>query len=170
MDNYQVPNLIKEFEILVDDISNFYVRVNRKRFWKIGEDSDKLQVYYLLYTAIKTMTKAIEPVIPFMTEEIWQNMVRSFEPDEEISVHLTKYPEPIKEYNNENVLEEVNEVRKIIALGLMLRNEKQLKVRQPLKTMYVTSNKDIKKYLANLENIIKEELNIKQIEIRVIER
>ena len=164
MDNYQVPNLIKEFEILVDDISNFYVRVNRKRFWKIGEDSDKLQVYYLLYTAIKTMTKAIAPVIPFMTEEIWQNMVRSFEPDEEISVHLTKYPEPIKEYNNENVLEEVNEVRKIIALGLMLRNEKQLKVRQPLKTMYVTSNKDIKKYLANLENIIKEELNIKQIE------
>lgn len=165
MDNYQVQNLVKEFEILVDDISNFYVRVNRKRFWKIGEDSDKLQVYYLLYTAIKKMTQIMAPIIPFMTEEIWQNMVRSFEPDEAKSVHLSDYPTTVAEYEDEDILNEVEEIRKIIALGLMLRNEKQLKVRQPLNTMYVTSQKNIEQSLKDFENIIKEELNIKKIEL-----
>lgn len=164
MDEYQVQNVIKEFEKLVDEISNFYVRVNRKRFWKIGEDSDKLQVYYLLYTAIKIMTKVIAPIIPFMSEEIWQNMVRSFEPNEAISVHLSEYPKPNEEYDNDEIITEVDEIRKVIALGLMLRNEKQLKVRQPLSTMYVSSEKDIENSLKDFDNIIKDELNIKGID------
>ena len=165
MDAYQVSNLVKEFEIFVDDISNFYVRVNRKRFWKIGEDEDKTLCYYLLYTAIKKMTQIMAPIIPFMTEEIWQNMVRSFEPDEAKSVHLSDYPAVVAEYENEEILKEVEEIRKIIALGLMLRNEKQLKVRQPLNSMYVSCEKDIEKSMKDFENIIKEELNIKQIEL-----
>ena len=165
MDAYQVSNLVKEFEIFVDDISNFYVRVNRKRFWKIGEDEDKTLCYYLLYTAIKKMTQIMAPIIPFMTEEIWQNMVRSFEPDEAKSVHLSDYPAVVAEYENEEILKEVEEIRKIIALGLMLRNEKQLKVRQPLNSMYISSEKDIEKSIKDFENIIKEELNIKQIEL-----
>ena len=165
MDNYQAPDLVKEFEILVDDISNFYVRVNRKRFWKIGEDEDKLQVYYLLYTAIKKMTQVIAPIIPFMTEEIWQNMVRSFEPNEAKSVHLSDYPTPVAEYEDEEILKEVEEMRKVIGLGLMLRNEKQLKVRQPLNKLYISSEKDIENSINDFENIIKEELNIKNIEL-----
>ena len=165
MDSYQVQNLVKEFEIFVDDISNFYVRVNRKRFWKIGEDSDKTLVYYLLYTTIKKMSQAIAPVIPFMTEEIWQNMVRSFEPNEVKSIHLSDYPTPVAEYDDEEILTEVEEIRKIIALGLMLRNEKQLKVRQPLNTMYVSSEKNIEKSIKDFEQIIKEELNVKKIEL-----
>lgn len=165
MDNYQAPDLVKEFEILVDDISNFYVRVNRKRFWKIGEDEDKLQVYYLLYTAIKKMTQVIAPIIPFMTEEIWQNMVRSFEPNEAKSVHLSNYPTPVAEYEDEEILKEVEEMRKVIGLGLMLRNEKQLKVRQPLNKLYISSEKDIENSINDFENIIKEELNIKNIEL-----
>ena len=165
MDNYQAPDLVKEFEVLVDDISNLYVRVNRKRFWKIGEDEDKLQVYYLLYTAIKKMTQVIAPIIPFMTEEIWQNMVRSFEPDEAKSVHLSDYPTPVAEYEDKEILKEVEEMRKVIGLGLMLRNEKQLKVRQPLNKLYVSSEKDIENSINNFENIIKEELNIKHIEL-----
>ena len=165
MDNYQAPDLVKEFEVLVDDISNFYVRVNRKRFWKIGEDEDKLQVYYLLYTAIKKMTQVIAPIIPFMTEEIWQNMVRSFEPDEAKSVHLSDYPTPVAEYEDKEILKEVEEMRKVIGLGLMLRNEKQLKVRQPLNKLYISSEKDIENSINNFENIIKEELNIKNIEL-----
>ena len=164
MDDYQVQNLIKEFEILVDDISNFYVRVNRKRFWKIGEDSDKLQVYYLLYTAIKKMAQVMASIIPFMTEEIWQNMVRSFEPEEAVSIHLSDYPETINGYSDEKILKEVEEIRKVINLGLMLRNEKQLKVRQPLQTMYVSSDIKVKDSLTDFENIIKEELNVKNIE------
>lgn len=165
MNNYQVQNLVKEFEIFVDDISNFYVRVNRKRFWKIGEDADKKQVYFLLYTAIKKMAQVMAPVIPFMTEEIWQNMVRSFEPNEVKSVHLSDYPTPTSEYEDDEILNEVEEIRKIIALGLMLRNEKQLKVRQPLNTMYISSSKDIKQSIKDFESIIKEELNIKKIEL-----
>ena len=164
MSEYQVQNVVKEFEILVDEISNFYIRVNRKRFWKIGEDSDKLQVYYLLYTAIKNMIKIMAPIIPFMTEEIWQNMVRNFEPNEAISVHLADYPMPDEKFNNSEVISEVEEIRKIIGLGLLLRNEKQLKVRQPLATMYVSSDKDVEQILQDFDSIIKDELNIKNIE------
>ena len=164
MDSYDVQDLIKDFEILVDDISNFYVRVNRKRFWTIGENEDKLQVYYLLYTAIKIMTQVMAPVIPFMTEEIWQNMVRSFEPNEEISVHLSKFPLAKQDFDDEGILTEVAEVRKIIGMSLMLRNEKQLKVRQPLNTLYVSKAENVNKTLFDFEDIIKDELNIKNIE------
>ena len=165
MDNYELANVVKEFEKVVDEISNFYIRVNRKRFWKIGESEDKLQVYYLLYTAIKNITKAVAPIIPFMTEEIWQNMVRSFEPNEEISVHLSGYPIVEEKYKDAAILKEVEEARRIIGLGLMLRNEKQLKVRQPLAKMLVFSNEEVKKAVASFENIIKEELNIKEVEL-----
>ena len=111
------------------------------------------------------MTQVMAPVIPFMTEEIWQNMVRSFEPDETKSVHLSDYPTPAQEYEDEEILKEVDEIRKVIALGLMLRNEKQLKVRQPLNTMYVSSDNNIEQSLKDFESIIKEELNIKKIEL-----
>ena len=164
MSKYQVQNVVKEFEILVDEISNFYIRVNRKRFWTIGEDSDKLQVYYLLYTAIKNMTKIMAPIIPFMTEEIWQNMVRSFEPNEAVSVHLANYPMADERFNNNEIISEVEEIRRVIGLGLVLRNEKQLKVRQPLTKMYVSSNKDIEQSLKDFESIVKDELNIKEVE------
>ncbi len=165
MEDYNTPNLIREFEVLVDDISNFYVRINRKRFWKIKEDNDKTLVYYLLYTAIKKVSQVMAPIIPFMTEEIWQNMVRSFEPDEEISIHLTKYPKVDKNYTNKEILANVEEMRKIINLGLMLRNTKQLKVKQPLLTMYVYSKNNIEDLINDYGKIIKEELNIKEIEI-----
>ena len=111
------------------------------------------------------MSQAIAPVIPFMTEEIWQNMVRSFEPDEVKSIHLSEYPAPVAEFENEEILKEVEEIRRVIALGLMLRNEKQLKVRQPLNTMYVSSEKDIEKSIRDFEPIIKDELNVKTIDL-----
>lgn len=165
MEDYNTPNLVREFEVLVDDISNFYVRINRKRFWKMKEDTDKTLVYYLLYTAIKKISQVMAPIIPFMTEEIWQNMVRSFEPDEEISIHLTKYPKVDETYTNKEILANVDETRKIINLGLMLRNTKQLKVKQPLLTMYVYSENNIEDLINDYGKIIKEELNIKEIEI-----
>ena len=165
LDAYNTPSLIKEFEVLVDDISNFYVRINRKRFWKIGEDDDKILVYYLLYTTIKKLSQIMAPVIPFITEEIWQNMVRSFEPNEEISIHLSNYPKANERYLDLNILEEVSEARKIINLGLMLRNSKQLKVKQPLSKMYILSNKNIENLLSDFGNVIEDELNVKEIEI-----
>lgn len=165
MENYNTPNLVKEFEVLVDDISNFYVRTNRKRFWKMKEDSDKTLVYYLLYTAIKKISQVMAPIIPFMTEEIWQNMVRTFEPEEELSIHLTTYPKVDEKYVDKEILDNVNEVRKIINLGLMLRNSKQLKVKQPLLKLYVYAENNIENLIRDYGNTIKEELNIKEIEI-----
>jgi len=164
MDKYEAEDVVSEFEVLIDEISNFYIRVNRKRFWKIGEDADKLQVYYLLYTAIKNLNKVMAPIIPFMTEEIWQNMVRSFEPDESVSVHLSDYPVSEEKYIDKEITREVDMARKIISMGLMLRNEKQLKVRQPLAKMLITAKDEAKKAINDFENIIKEELNIKEID------
>lgn len=163
MEQYDTQALIKEFEVLVDEISNFYVRANRKRFWKTKESEDKLLVYYLLYHALKTMTQIMAPVIPFMTEEIWQSMVRSFEPDEALSVHLSEYPQAKTEYADDEILEEVNELRKIIALALMLRNERQIKVRQPLNTMFILANGKTREVAEHFGSLIKEELNVKEI-------
>ncbi len=164
MENYNTPSLVKEFELLVDDISNFYVRINRKRFWKDDDNDDKTLVYYLLYTTIKKVCQIMAPIIPFMTEEIWQNMVRTFEPDEEISIHLTRYPLVDEKYKNNDIINEVEETRKIINLGLMLRNSKQLKIKQPLSKMYIVSNNNMDNLIKNYGNIIKDELNIKEIE------
>ncbi len=162
MEDYNTPPLIKEFEVLVDEISNFYIRVNRRRFWK-DETEDGILVFYLLYNTIKTLIQILAPIIPFMTEEIWQNMVRSFEPDEEISVHLSKYPKPDDNLEDEGLIQEVEEARKIINLGLMLRNSKQIKVKQPLSKLYIVSGNKTKDMLNDFGSIIKEELNIKDI-------
>lgn len=162
MEDYNTPPLIKEFEVLVDDISNFYIRVNRRRFWK-EESEDSNLAFYLLYTTIKTLTQVMAPVIPFMTEEIWQNMVRTFEPDEEISVHLSRYPKVDKALLDEELLKEVEDARKTINLGLMLRNSKQIKVKQPLSKLYIVSNEAVNGMLNDFGTIIKEELNVKEI-------
>ena len=164
MEAYSTSALIKEFEGLVDDISNWYVRINRKRFWKSEESQDKLAAYYTLYNAIKTVLKIMAPIVPFMTEDIWQNMVRDFEPDEVESIHLTDYPKPNEAMKNDKILEDTQIARDIIAMGLLLRNEKQLKVRQPLSKIYIHSKKNVKENVAGLIDVIKEELNIKEIE------
>lgn len=163
MDKYDTVGLVKEFEVMVDEISNFYVRVNRKRFWKAKESEDKLLVYYLLYTAIKKMSQAMAPIIPFMTEEIWQNMVRSFEPSEAESIHLSDYPDVIPGFEDNEILETVRVAREIIAMALMLRNERQLKVRQPLNTLFVLAVDGVKNAIDRFSDIIKEELNVKEI-------
>jgi len=163
MESYQTSVLVKEFELIVDDISNWYVRINRKRFWKSEKNEDKVMAYYCLYNAIKILSQIMAPVIPFMTEEIWQNLVRTFEPNEAESVHLSDYPKVIEEWDNDIVLNETVEARNVIALGMLLRNEKQIKVRQPLSKLYINCKDNIKDAISKWENIITEELNIKDI-------
>lgn len=163
MEKYESQSVVKLFEVLVDDISNFYVRVNRKRFWGIGISEDKIQVYYLLYLAIKKISQVMAPIIPFMTEEIWQNMVRTFEPNEEKSIHLSEYPKVDDKYTNNEILAEVESIRKIIAMGLMLRNENQLKVKQPLSAIYIFT--DQIKAITDFKDIILDELNIKKLNL-----
>lgn len=155
---YNTPELIREFEICVDDVSNWYVRANRRRFWKDRLDSDKQSAYNALYHAIKTISQVMAPILPFMTEHIWQSMVLQYGKEVE-SIHLS--PFPTADACDTLLLDEVQKVRSIIAQALKLRNEKNLKVKQPLSVLYLS--KDFETISSRYAAIILDELNIKEI-------
>lgn len=159
-ESYSTSEIIREFEQCVDDVSNWYVRVNRRRFWKNSLDDDKQNAYNSLYYAIKTISQVMAPIVPFMTEQIWQKVVRKYEPSECISVHISDFP-TVRDYDL-LILKETQKVRIAIACALKLRNEQNLKVKQPLSSLYLSKvlQSEFKKY----EDIILDELNIKKIE------
>ena len=161
-EKYDTPDVVKEFEQCIDDVSNWYIRVNRKRFWKENMDSDKLAAFNVLFFAIKKITQVMAPIIPFMTEDIWQETIRAFEKGVEKSVHLSDFP-PYGEIDK-TLLDQTEKARKIIALGLKLRNEAQLKVKLPLSMLYVSGG-NCQEILYDLGGIIKEELNVKGIRV-----
>mgnify|MGYP004507834839 CR=1 FL=1 len=150
-------NVVKDFEVLVDDISNFYIRSNRKRFW----ESD-MNAYYTLYFALKNIIKVMSPILPFITDYIWRNLVLEIEKTEVKSVHLTEFP-VLESFGFEKLVNNIEKAREIIYLGSKLRNEHKIKVKQPLSTMYLVVNDEYKNAILSLENIVKDELNIKNI-------
>lgn len=158
---YKAYNVIKDFEVLVDDISNFYIRTNRKRFYNSGS-KDQMDAYYVLYNALKKIITVLSPALPFITDEIWKNMVCEIEKDEVKSVHLTSFPKA--GYINEKVLSEVEKVRDVIYLAQKLRNEYKIKVKQPLNTLYLKADEDYKDAIKSFADLVKEEVNIKNIE------
>jgi len=164
MDSYQAYSLVKEFEVFVDEVSNWYIRINRRRFWKTTDLEDKRIAYWCLYNSIVATVKVMAPIIPFMTEKIWQNMVRNFDKNAVLSVHLNDYPAVFEGFDNEDILKQTKIVRDIIALALRLRNEQQIKLRQPLSKMYVLVKDDIVKTINSMSTIVRDELNIKNIE------
>ncbi len=155
--------VVKDFENLVDDLTNFYIRVNRRRFWKSDDKNDQLSAYWCLYKALKSMIQIMAPIVPFITESIWQNLVRGSEKNAEISVMLGGFPQIIKEVKTSDIIQNAETIREIIAVVLRLRNEKSLKIKQPLKTLFVSANEEDKKAILQFESIIKDELNIKNI-------
>ena len=158
-ENYNSVEIIREFEICVDDISNWYVRTNRRRFWKNELDADKSSAYNSLFFAIKNICQVMAPIFPFMTEYIWQNIIKIYDCNAPESVHLCDFPEISSNINN-GIINEIKQVRDVITHVLKLRNEKNIKVRQPLSELYLNAKyKNISEY----ENIILEELNIKKI-------
>ncbi len=159
-EEYSINDVIKEFEQCIDDVSNWYVRINRRRFWKNSLDKDKQDAYNTLYYAVKNICQVMAPIIPFMSEQIWQNMVKKYENSEE-SVHLSNFPEISENYDSE-ILEDVKEVRSVVTHALKLRNEKSIKVKQPLSDLYI--GKSFEKSVSKYESIVKEELNVKNIE------
>ncbi|MDD4315919.1 MAG: isoleucine--tRNA ligase [Clostridia bacterium] len=163
MDSYKTVNLMKEFELFSDDVSNWYIRINRKRFWKGIDKVDQMNAYWCLYKAIKTAVGILAPILPFLTDYIWQNCIREVEKDEEISVHLSRYPEEIAMPQNSDILSQTEVARDIIATAQRMRNEAQIKVKQPLKTLYLVLSEKDRKDCRPLLNIIKEELNIKDV-------
>ena len=164
MDDYKTYQVIKEFESFVDDISNWYIRVNRRRFWKTEAGADKLAAYWTLNYALRTATRAMAPIIPFMTEYIWQELERKLDTSLAESVHLADWPEKAELGLLDSVIEETDLAREVIAVAMRLRNEHQLKVRQPLSRLYVyTEDGSSSKIDAFRQNVL-DELNIREIE------
>lgn len=164
MEDYKAYNLIKEFEIFVDDISNWYIRTNRRRFWKTGDAADKTVAYWTLFTALNACVKVMAPIIPFMTEEIWQKLIRRVNPAAELSVHLSDWPAKIEGFEDDGVVAQTAAARDVIAVAMRIRNEKQIKVRQPLNTLYVCCDGQTADMIKVFEKNVLDELNIKNIE------
>lgn len=156
--------VVKDFENIVDEITNFYIRVNRKRFWKSDDKKDQMTAYACLYQAIKTLTRIMAPIIPFMTEHIWQNLVRQSEKSAETSVMLGGFPEVVTEVEDSGVVDEVTAVRDIIATALRLRNEKSLKIKQPLRTLFIVCDDKTERSVQTFEDVVMDELNVKEID------
>lgn len=163
MDDYKAYNVIKEFEVFVDDISNWYIRTNRRRFWKADDESDKMVAYWTLFNAINACVKVMAPIIPFMTESIWQNLTRRVLPSSELSVHLSSWPTVIEGFEDDGIIEQTSKAREIIAVAMRLRNEHQIKVRQPLSKLFISCNDDEIEKIKTFEKNILDELNIKEL-------
>ncbi|HHZ18793.1 MAG TPA: isoleucine--tRNA ligase [Acholeplasmataceae bacterium] len=158
-EDYEPWEIIKLFEKCVDDVSNWYIRINRKRFWKSEMNDDKYAAYHVLYRAIKAMTQVMAPIIPFMTEWIWQALVLNVEPKEEHSVHLTSFP--VAGAIDEEILAETEVAREVITGALKLRNEKSLKIKQPLSALYLCGYDE--KLVSSYAETIANEINVKEI-------
>ncbi len=158
--NYRIFESTKIIETFIDDLSNWYVRRSRERFWVKDMPQDKINAYMTLYTALVTLCKAVSPMLPFITEDIYQNLVRSVDKNAPESIHLCVFPEVKEEYINKELEDKMEEVLDVVVLGRNARNAANIKNRQPIGTMYVQGE-----VLDSLFNeIIKEELNVKNVE------
>ncbi len=158
--NYRIPEAAKAMQEFVDDLSNWYVRRGRERYWAQGMSQDKINAYMTLYTAIVTLCKVAAPMVPFITEEIYQNMVRSVDKTAEESIHLCLYPEVDEKMIDKKLESDMDEVLDIVVLGRSARNGSNLKNRQPLSVMYVSADHVLDSYYTD---IIRDELNVKDV-------
>ncbi|MFQ5631277.1 MAG: class I tRNA ligase family protein, partial [bacterium] len=163
MNDYSTPEVVQAFKSYIEDLSNWYVRLNRRRFWKSGDSRDKKAAYWCLYNALRVATQALAPVIPFMAEEIWQQAIRPFDPWAPVSIHLSDWPEPLPCHDDETLLEQTDLIRKTITLILRTRNQEQLRVRQPLANLYIVADQKKREAVERMSDIIAEEVNVKAI-------
>ncbi len=157
---YKIPEAGSALENFVDDMSNWYVRRCRDRFWAKGMEQDKINAYMTLYTALSTVCKAAAPMIPFMTEEIYQNIVRKVDASAPESIHLCDYPTVNEQMIDADLETSMDEVLKIVVMGRACRNSANIKNRQPIGRMFVKAEKVLDDYFAA---IITDELNVKEI-------
>ncbi len=161
LENYKITETTKILDKLVDDMSNWYVRLSRQRFWTKEMTQDKINAYMTLYTSLVAIAKASAPMIPFMTEDIYQNLVRSIDKDAPESIHLCDFPEADDAFIDAELEKAMAEVTDIVVLGRACRNTSGLKSRQPLNAIYVKAETELKEFY---KDIIKTELNIKNVE------
>ena len=164
MDEYKSFALIKDFEVFVDDISNWYIRTNRRRFWKTEDQQDKMVAYWTLFNALKVCVQTMAPIMPFMTEYIWQHLIKKCDATVAESVHLSDWPTAIEGVEDDGVIEQTALVREVIATAMRLRNEQQIKVRQPLSKLFVCCSAEVSDKIKTFEKNILDELNIKAVE------
>lgn len=155
--------IVRDFENLVDELTNFYIRSNRKRFWKSDDKEDQLLAYASLYRALKCMVQVMTPIIPFLCEHIWQNLVRPTEEGSAECVMLSGFPKVEDNFGYSSIIDDATLSRDIMTLALRLRNEHSLKIKQPLRTLYVLGDDRVRRAIETFEDIIRDELNVKNI-------
>ena len=158
--NYRIPEAAKALQSFVDDMSNWYVRRSRERFWAKGMEQDKINAYMTLYTALVTVAKAVAPMIPFMTEDIYQNLVKSIDASAPESIHLCDFPEVHENWIDPKMEEDMADLLEIVVMGRAARNTANIKNRQPIGTMYVKSEFQLSEFY---KEIIEDELNVKEV-------
>ena len=158
--NYKIPEAARALQEFVDEMSNWYVRRSRERFWAKGMEQDKINAYMTLYHALVTIAKTAAPMIPFMTEDIYQNMVRSVDKDAPESIHLCDFPTVNEAWIDKDLEADMKELLEIVVLGRACRNTANIKNRQPIGTMYVKAEKKMSEFYTD---IIADELNVKEV-------
>ena len=161
--NYKITETARALQSFTDDMSNWYVRRCRERFWAKGMEQDKINAYMTLYTALITLSKISAPMIPFMTEEIYQNLVRSVDKSAPESIHLTDFPKVNEEFIDKDLEVSMDEVLDIVVLGRAARNSANIKNRQPIGNMYVKAENVLSPFYVE---IIEDELNVKAVEFK----
>ena len=157
---YKIPETARALQEFVDDMSNWYVRRSRERFWAKCMEQDKINAYMTLYTALVTVAKAAAPMIPFMTEDIYQNLVRSIDNDAIESIHLCEFPAVNEAWIDKKLEADMKELLEIVVLGRACRNTANIKNRQPIGTMFVKAEEKMDKFYTD---IIADELNVKEV-------
>ncbi len=158
--NYRIPEAARALQDFVDDMSNWYVRRSRERFWAKGMEQDKINAYMTLYTALVTISKAAAPMIPFMTEDIYRNLVCSIDKDAPESIHLCDFPEVKKEWIDSQLEEYMGEVLDVVVKGRACRNTANIKNRQPIAAMFIKAPYSFPDFY---KEIVEEELNVKKV-------
>lgn len=158
--NYKIPEAARALQEFVDDLSNWYVRRSRERFWAKGMEQDKINAYMTLYTCLVTFCKAAAPMIPFMTEEIYQNLVRSVDASQPESIHLCDFPKVEEEHVDKKLEADMDIVLKAVVMGRACRNTANIKNRQPVNTMFVKAEYELTDFY---KDIIADELNVKKV-------
>ena len=159
--NYRIPEAARALQDFVDDMSNWYVRRSRERFWAKGMEQDKINAYMTLYTALVTVAKVAAPMIPFMTEDIYQNLVRSLDKEAPESIHLCGFPVANEAHIDKDLEAKMEEVLKVVVLGRAARNTANIKNRQPIGRMFVKAETALPELY---QEIIQDELNVKKVE------
>ena len=163
-ENFEVDKLLKNVESFLDDLSNWYIRRNRRRFWKSENDADKFVAYQTLYEVLLDLIKILSPIIPFVAERMYLNITKDDNNENNNSIHLSSFPQSDHSKIDNALIEKVDSLKRVIESGRAVRKKANIKVRQPLNSLKVyTANKEVKSFIQKQADIVIDELNIKEV-------